>query len=76
MPRNLDRRVEQLFPIEDADLRNSVYEHILRVHLKDNMQARRLLADGSYERIEPQDGEPELDSQQWMIEHRGLWNEE
>ncbi len=76
MPRNLDRRVEQLFPIEDPDLRDSVYEHILCVHLKDNMQARRLLATGNWKRVHPQEGEPELDSQQWMIEHRGLWNEE
>jgi polyphosphate kinase len=76
MPRNLDRRVEQLFPIEDPDLRDAVYEQILCVHLKDNMQARRLLPDGTWERIVPQEGEPELDSQRWMIEHRGLWNEE
>jgi polyphosphate kinase len=76
MPRNLDRRVEQLFPIEDPDLRESLYEHVLRVHLQDNMQARRLLPNGEYERVHPGDGEPELDSQTWMIEHRGLWNEE
>jgi polyphosphate kinase len=76
MPRNLDRRVEQLFPVEDPQLRESIYEHILQVHLRDNMQARRLLPDGSYERIHPQEGEPELNSQLWMIEHRGLWNEE
>jgi polyphosphate kinase len=76
MPRNLNRRVEQLFPVEDPDLRESLYEHILCTHLKDNMQARRLLPDGSYERVYPQDGEPELNSQLWMIEHRGLWNDE
>ena len=76
MPRNLDRRVEQLFPVEDPHLRESLYQHILSIHLKDNMQARRLLADGSYERVQPQDGEPELNSQLWMVEHRGLWNEE
>jgi len=76
MPRNLDRRVEQLFPIEDSDLRESVYEQILRVHLQDNIQARRLLPDGQYERVRPKEGEPELNSQVWMIEHRGLWNEE
>lgn len=76
MPRNLYRRVEQLVPIEDPDLRESIYEHILRVHLRDNMQARRLLPDGQYERVRPQEGEPELNSQLWMIEHRGLWNEE
>jgi polyphosphate kinase len=76
MPRNLDRRVEQLFPVEDPDLRDSVYEQILCVHLRDNMQTRHLLADESWERVQPQEGEPELDSQEWMIEHRGLWNEE
>jgi polyphosphate kinase len=76
MPRNLDRRVEQLFPVEDADLRESVHQHILRVHIKDNQKARRLLPDGTYEQVVAQDGEPELNSQQWMIEHRGLWNEE
>jgi polyphosphate kinase len=76
MPRNLDRRVEQLFPVEDPQLRESIYEHILQVHMRDNMQARRLLPDGSYERIGPQEGEPEMNSQLWMIEHRGLWNEE
>jgi polyphosphate kinase len=76
MPRNLDRRVEQLFPIESPDLRESVYEHVLAVHLRDNMQTRRLLPDGSFERVQPADGEPELNSQLWMIEHRGMWNEE
>jgi len=76
MPRNLDRRVEQLFPVEDPNLRDSLYNQILCVHLRDNMQSRRLLPDGSYERIQPQEGDPELNSQQWMIEHRGLWNEE
>jgi polyphosphate kinase len=40
------------------------------------MQARRLLADGCYEHLQPEDGQPELNSQEWMIEHRGLWNEE
>jgi polyphosphate kinase len=76
MPRNLDRRVEQLFPIEDPQLKESVRDQILFVHLKDNMQTRRMLSDGSYERVQPQEGEPELNSQLWMIEHRGLWNEE
>ncbi len=76
MPRNLDRRVEQLFPMDDADLQESLRDHILNVHLRDNIQARRLLPDGGYERVQPQDGEPELDSQLWMIDHRGLWSEE
>jgi polyphosphate kinase len=74
MPRNLDRRVETLFPIEDSRLRNALRDHILNVHLKDNVQSRRLLPDGSYEWVYPQDGEPEVNSQLWMVENRGIWN--
>ena len=76
MPRNLDRRVELLFPVEDARLQKRVRDYILFKHLDDNVQARRLLSDGEYERLEPASGEPELNSQLWMIEHRGIWNGE
>jgi polyphosphate kinase len=76
MPRNLDRRVELLFPVEDAQLRGRIRDYILYKHLDDNVQARRLLSDGEYERLEPDSGEPELNSQLWMIEHRGIWNGE
>ena len=74
MPRNLNRRVEQLFPLEDPHLRDALRDGILNVHLRDNVQARRLLPDGNYERVHPQDGETELDSQLWMIKHRGAWH--
>jgi polyphosphate kinase len=76
MPRNLDRRVETLFPVEDAQLRDALREHILDVHLKDNVQARCLLPDGEYERVYPQDGDTKLNSQLWMVEHRGVWHSE
>ncbi len=76
MQRNLDRRVETLFPVVDPDLREALRDNILRVHLQDNQQARRLLPDGKYEWVRPHSGEPELSSQAWMIEHRGMWNRE
>ncbi len=76
MPRNLDRRVEQLFPVEDAHLKLALRDQILSVHLRDNIQARRLLPDGSYTRVYPEDGQARLDSQLWMIQHRGTWNKE
>jgi polyphosphate kinase len=76
MPRNLDRRVEQLFPVQDPQLRNALRHEVLGMHLKDNVQARRLLSDGSYERLRPQDGKPALNSQLWMIKHRGTWNKD
>jgi polyphosphate kinase len=74
MPRNLDRRVEQLFPLEDPHLKQSVRDQILSVHLRDNVQARKLLPDGTYKRVHPEDGTAKLDSQRWMIQHRGKWN--
>lgn len=51
MPRNLDKRVELLFPIEDEDLRAQVYD-ILQKLLNDNVKAHMLLPDGSYEKID------------------------
>ncbi len=69
MPRNLDRRVEVLFPIESAVLRKRILDDILEVHLRDTKQARRLLPDGSYERVLPPDGEEPFSSQEWLMEH-------
>jgi len=76
MPRNLGRRVETLFSVEDQRLRVALRDRILGVHLKDNVKARRLLPDGSYDRKKPRRGEAEQDSQLWMIEHRGMWHSE
>jgi polyphosphate kinase len=67
MPRNLDRRVEVLFPIESARLRDKILHEVLEVHLRDTKQARRLLADGSYERVSPAPGEAPFSSQDWLI---------
>lgn len=47
MPRNLDKRVEILFPVEDETLKEEVI-HILNIQLKDNVKAHELQADGSY----------------------------
>lgn len=75
MPRNLDRRVEQLFPVEAPELKEAVWR-ILDVHLRDRVKARRLLPDGGYERMQPRQGEEPLNAQAWLIEHRGSWNQE
>jgi polyphosphate kinase len=76
MPRNLYRRVETLFPVEDPNLKDALRDQILRIHLKDNEKARRMLPDGSYERVQPQEDEPVINSQSWLIEHRGTWHSE
>ena len=51
MPRNLERRVEIMFPIEEEELKHKVM-HLLQVQLDDTMKARVLTADGTYERID------------------------
>jgi polyphosphate kinase len=52
MPRNLERRVELLVPVEDARCRDRLID-ILGTYFQDNVKARRLLPDGSYARVEP-----------------------
>ncbi len=76
MPRNLDRRVETLFPIEDARLRERLRDQVLNIHLQDNVQCRVLLPNGKYTHRHPQAKKPELNSQLWMVKHRGIWNSE
>lgn len=51
MPRNLERRVEIVFPVEDEELKKRVI-HILDSELRDTMKAHLLRSDGSYERVD------------------------
>jgi polyphosphate kinase len=73
MPRNLDNRVEILFPVS-AEYIPIVRDVILGTQLKDNVKARLLLPNGKIERIYPQPEEEELDSQLWMLENTGSWD--
>ena len=56
MPRNFQRRIEVMFPIEDEGLRDRVIDEILAIALKDNVKARRLMSDGRYVRAQPEAG--------------------
>jgi polyphosphate kinase len=69
MPRNLDRRIELLFPVDSPHLRDAILHAILQTHLRDNTQARRLLPDGRYERLRPKPGEEAMSSQAWLLQH-------
>jgi len=51
MPRNLFRRIEVVFPVEDGNLRERIIHEILAVTLADNAKARFLKADGSYHKL-------------------------
>jgi polyphosphate kinase len=67
MPRNLDRRVEAITPVEDPDLIKDL-EEILSMMLADNRQAWELQPDGSYLQRRPKEGEPERSSQKMLME--------
>ena len=51
MPRNLDRRVEILFPIDHDSLKERIID-MLKILLADNMKAQIMQPDGTYERID------------------------
>lgn len=69
MQRNLDTRVETLFPIEDPMLRTALRDNLLKRLLADTVNARELQPDGSYVRVRPDPGEPPFDVQGWFITH-------
>ncbi|MBC8163393.1 MAG: RNA degradosome polyphosphate kinase, partial [Roseiflexaceae bacterium] len=62
MERNLDRRIEAVFPIEEPALASFVRNDLLEVYLRDNTRTRMLLPDGTYTRVTPGEDTP-LDSQ-------------
>ena len=70
MPRNFFRRVEAVFPIEDARLRRRLQQELLAIPLADNVKAWRLKPDGSYERVSAA-GEPPRRSQ-WEFMQRAM----
>ena len=62
MPRNLDKRVEVAFPVEDEDLKEAVC-HIVDTELEDNVKAHVLQPDGSYEKVDRR-GKARVNSQE------------
>src|SRR4029077_19418529 len=66
MPRNFQRRVEVMFPVEDEGLRDRVIDEILGIALTDNVKARSLRPDGSYVRVEA--GKPSIRTQVRFME--------
>jgi polyphosphate kinase len=73
MPRNLDRRVEILFPVENHVIRDAIAAIIMPVQLHDTVKLRLMQSDGTYCRTCPGTGSEPLNAQTWMVDHRGLW---
>jgi len=68
MPRNLYRRVELMFPVEDRGLCARIHREVIEPSLVDNSRARDLQPDGTYLRRSPAPGEPVRDAQLMVLE--------
>src|SRR5205085_6947745 len=68
MDRNLSRRVEVVFPVEQPDIKIRLIDEILKTALSDNVKARELLSDGSYRRVKAAANDPLVRSQQRFLE--------
>jgi len=70
MPRNLNQRVEVLFPVERKEMVRHIREDILEVYLRGDIKGWLMKPDGSYERVdESKEGEL-IDIQRWFLNQR------
>jgi len=75
MPRNLDRRVEVLYPVEDPVMRDAITKTILPVQLQDTVKLRYMLPDGTYTRAGFGAGRTQINAQSWLVDNRGSWHD-
>jgi polyphosphate kinase len=66
MTRNLDHRVEIMFPVDDPAHLHNLRHDVLENYFKDNLHARLMQPDGSYARVERSKEEP-FDVQDWLM---------
>jgi polyphosphate kinase len=75
MPRNLNRRVEILFPIEENRLIRFLREEVLDVYLEDNVKAREMRENGTYIRRPIEKGVPRINAQEVLLERNKVVSE-
>ncbi len=75
MPRNLNQRVEIIFPVEDKVLVRQIKKNILDLYLQDNVKARIMKPDGTYIRLKPNSARHAKNSQQILIERANRKNQ-
>ena len=69
MQRNLDRRVETLFPIENKAIKKSITETLLDISLKDNQKARILLPNRRYVMNHKLYNQDVVNVQEWLMDY-------
>jgi polyphosphate kinase len=67
MERNLDRRVEVMFPVEDRGWAEEIRDEILPAYFRDTVNAWELEPSGHYRRIEPSPGDAPFDVHEWHM---------
>ena len=68
MPRNINRRVEVLFPVKDQKLIRYLHDEMLQTCLADNVKGRLMQADGSYVRLKADSKKAAINSQEWLLD--------
>lgn len=68
MPRNLNRRVEVMFPVRDPKLIRHLRDEVIATYLSDVVKARHMQPDGSYSRDVKRPEHGAMNSQEWLID--------
>ena len=74
MPRNLNQRVEVLFPVEDRAMINHIRTNILQPYMEDNTKARIMKPDGTYTRLHPEKDQEAVNVQTLFLSRRNKGN--
>lgn len=67
MQRNLDHRVEVVFPVERPEHIKYLRDHVFAAYQRDNTRARLMQPDGTYVRMKPKEKDEKLDIQDWLM---------
>ncbi len=71
MQRNLDHRVEVVFPLENPQQVRYLRDQVLEKYLNDNLRARIMLPDGKYKRLHSSADQEQVDIQAWLMARGG-----
>ncbi len=74
MPRNLNQRVEVLFPVEDRSMISHIRANILQPYLEDTIKARIMKPDGTYTRMHPEKAQEAVNIQSLFLSKRKKGN--